>query len=937
MDLYTQYANNFLNRMLQLKGINYDTLAETNKYENTFLDPETINQQILGDFSIQSNIIIAQLYQDQYKLNMKRNYKTLPNVFMYDYFPNLDFNRMLEYNDMVTNDTYNSIENLQDRFDLFEHEYYQVNCNYEEGYVLPSLENEITEDISVKNTEDGQFIVQKQQNVMKINLNNTDEYTVYIRNNDQENVYKINSKFFIFFDEDNINQNVKIYNSNNVLVNIDDVQFYNQTSFEESYVRSIHRPYNNRFLKVYINHDNYISGQGVQSYQSIDNNIHILDKTIEQQVNEFVVDDDYDFILQQNDTLFGNFSYDTQLDLYYTYQLFDIEPTFDDKFSFDFMYIINTYKDDNTKERKYLYKVFFNNPSDIDDLVQNKYQTLNKNKLEQETHIADPVYYRANKGLPIQFSKTQFQGGRIDLTSLDSVMYRSKIFHKDETSGVIPGIDLSELLDKKRISVNSDDFKIHVDSMINIQNQIVFTQTNIKYIDKNGSEKNDVFYSYIEPNTIIDQTDDSGNISWTFPIYISENDGKKLSHLQDTTSIQIDDIQVYIAKSEYLIEHETEEYVTLGQLKQPISRLVILPLGDIDVKIEYQGVEYGNILDLSELHVPLKQEFEFMVRTGDVQGQKYMIFYEPQTSFYIGRQLNQLQDMNKEVYFNGEINNDLVLGNNLIVEDNIQESLIDMSNMIDYGNLYDDQLPVNEYISKNNYDTYFKTNTTFNYNVYLEDFELHDGRIQTTDYTYKSKPKNAYQIYVNGEYKSKSNYVRPYQNTFKPFYTGEENVLQFEQDISSGTTTCQQYDELQDTLFNISIVNGTDIQLTSKDDILDDTDTVVTQPTIPYSVQETLKVYVYYSDTSDIYIEIYNGTNSMKYTIRTFGQPIDHITFTDVLKFYNLNSNGVYDYLNEDYDLDNNYLDIYHYLTPKQDITRGQIYQLKTYLLSYKY
>jgi len=44
-----------------------------------------------------------------------------------------------------------------------------------------------------------------------------------------------------------------------------------------------------------------------------------LDKTIEQQVNEFVVDDDYDFILQQNDTLFGNFSYDTQLDLYYTY------------------------------------------------------------------------------------------------------------------------------------------------------------------------------------------------------------------------------------------------------------------------------------------------------------------------------------------------------------------------------------------------------------------------------------------------------------------------------------------------------------------------------------------------------------------------------------------------------------------------------------------
>jgi hypothetical protein len=55
---------------------------------------------------------------------MKRNYKTLPNVFMYDYFPNLDFNRMLEYNDMVTNDTYNSIENLQDRFDLFEHEYY---------------------------------------------------------------------------------------------------------------------------------------------------------------------------------------------------------------------------------------------------------------------------------------------------------------------------------------------------------------------------------------------------------------------------------------------------------------------------------------------------------------------------------------------------------------------------------------------------------------------------------------------------------------------------------------------------------------------------------------------------------------------------------------------------------------------------------------------
>jgi hypothetical protein len=47
-------------------------------------------------------------------------------------------------------------------------------------------------------------------------------------------------------------------------------------------------------------------------------------------------------------------------------------------------------------------------------------------------------------------------------------MYRSKIFHKDETSGIIPGIDLSELLDKKRISVNSDDFKIHVDSMINI-------------------------------------------------------------------------------------------------------------------------------------------------------------------------------------------------------------------------------------------------------------------------------------------------------------------------------------------------------------------------------------------------------------------------------------------------------------------------------------
>jgi hypothetical protein len=69
-----------------------------------------------------------------------------------------------------------------------------------------------------------------------------------------------------------------------------------------------------------------------------------------------------------------------------------------------------------------------------------------------------------------------------------------------------------------------------------------------------------------------------------------------------------------------LIEHDTEEYVTLGNLQQPISRVVILPLGDIDVNIEYQGIEYGNIIDLSKVHVPLNQEFDFLVRTGDVQG-----------------------------------------------------------------------------------------------------------------------------------------------------------------------------------------------------------------------------------------------------------------------------------------------------------------------------
>jgi hypothetical protein len=69
-----------------------------------------------------------------------------------------------------------------------------------------------------------------------------------------------------------------------------------------------------------------------------------------------------------------------------------------------------------------------------------------------------------------------------------------------------------------------------------------------------------------------------------------------------------------------LIEHDTEEYVTLGNLQQPISRVVILPLGDIDVNIEYQGIEYGNIIDLSKAHVPLNQEFDFLVRTGDVQG-----------------------------------------------------------------------------------------------------------------------------------------------------------------------------------------------------------------------------------------------------------------------------------------------------------------------------
>jgi hypothetical protein len=38
---------------------------------------------------------------------MKQYYKTLPNIFMHDYFPNLDFNDMIQYNDMVNNDTYN--------------------------------------------------------------------------------------------------------------------------------------------------------------------------------------------------------------------------------------------------------------------------------------------------------------------------------------------------------------------------------------------------------------------------------------------------------------------------------------------------------------------------------------------------------------------------------------------------------------------------------------------------------------------------------------------------------------------------------------------------------------------------------------------------------------------------------------------------------------
>ena len=932
MDLYTQYANNFLNRILQLKGINYDTMLEQQKYEDTFLDPETITEQVLGDFSVQSDKIIAQLYQDQYKLNMKQYYKTLPNIFMHDYFPNLDFNDMLQYNDMVNNDTYNQIENLQDRFDIFEQEFKQVNCDFQEGYILPSFENEI-EDYQLENDKDGQYLTSQQQNILKINLQDTDEYTIYIRNHNQENVYKINSKFFIFFDEDGIDQNIKIYNSNNVLVIVEEVELYNETDFQESYIYQIHRPYNNKFLKVTLNHDNYLEGQGVQSYQKIDDTVQILDKTLEQEINEFVTDNDYDFILQKNSSVFGEYSYDSSLDVYYTYQLFDTEPEQNELFQFDFMYIINTYSSNNIKTYKYLYKVMFDNPSDIDSLVQDKYQTLNKNKLEQEIHRADPVYYRADTGLPVQFSKTQFQGGRTGLTPLDSVMYRSRIFNESQ----LTQIDLTDLLDKKRISVNSDEFKINVDDFINVQSQIVFTQVNISYMDDTGATQNDIFYSYIKPNTIVDTTDDNGNIYWNFPIYITENDYKKIKHLQDTTTVNIHDIQIYVSKTEYLIEHDTEEYVTLGNLKQPISRVVILPLGDIDVNIEYQGIEYGNIIDLSKVHVPLNQEFDFLVRTGDVQGQKYMIFYEPQKSFYLGRKLDQLSQMDKEFYFEGNLNNDLQSGVYNVVEDNIQESKIDLSSLIDYSNLYDDSQPVNDYISKNDYDTYFKTTTTFNYNVYLDEFEVYDGVEQTTDYTYKSQPKNVYQTFKDGEYNSKSDYVRPDQNTFKPFYTETENVMQFQQDISSGTTSCIQYDTQQSQIFDITIVGGTDIQLHSIFTILDDSGFEVSNPTIPYSSQETLNVYLYYGEEQDVYLEIYNGNNSMKYKINGLYQQIDYVEFTDITKYYNLLSKGVKLYLDEDFDLKDNYVDVYHYLTPKQDITRGQMYQLKTYLLSYKY